>query len=84
VPSLSWSSIDLSEVSEDVPELMRSYGFRSYDAVHAASLPASGLSDMATLDHGFAALPSSSVTLHTIDARAITMRRHRALLAKRS
>jgi hypothetical protein len=25
--SLSWSSIDLSEVNEDVPELMRSYGF---------------------------------------------------------
>lgn len=82
--SLSWSSIDLSEVSEDVPELMRSYGFCSYDAVHAASLPASGLSDIATLDHGFAALPSSNVTLHTTDARAITMRRHRALSAKRS
>jgi predicted nucleic acid-binding protein len=55
--SLSWSSIDLGEVVEDVPELMRSYGFRSYDAVHAASLGAADLSDMATLDHGFAALP---------------------------
>lgn len=78
--SLSWSSIDLSEVVDDVPERMRGYGFRSYDAVHAASLGAAGLSDMATLDHGFAALPQARLTLHTTDARAVTMRRRRARL----
>ncbi len=78
-----WSSVDLSEVVEGVPGLMRSYGFRSYDAVHAASLEAAGLRDMATLDHGFAALPQSRLTLHTTDARAVTMRRRRARLNAR-
>lgn len=81
--SLSWSSVDLNEVVEDVPALMRSYGFRSYDAVHAASLAAAGLSDMATLDHGFAALPQSRLTLHTTDARVVTMRRRRVRLTAR-
>jgi predicted nucleic acid-binding protein len=81
--SWSWSVIELSEVSESVPELMRAYGFRSYDAVHAASLPASGLTHMATLDHGFAALPPSMVTVHTTAACAVTIRRRRAQLASR-
>lgn len=78
--SLAWSPIDLSEVVEDVPGLMRRYGFRSYDAVHAASLGVVGLNDMAMLDHGFAALPQARLTLHTTDARAVTMRRRRAHL----
>ncbi len=76
--SLSWSYVELSEVSASAPELMRAHGFRSYDAVHAASLAAAGLRDMVTLDHGFAALPQTKLTLHTTDARAATMRRRRA------
>jgi len=76
--SLSWSYVELSEVSANAPELMRAYGFRSYDAVHAASLAAAGLQDMVTLDHGFAALPQTQLTLHTTRARAATMRRRRA------
>jgi predicted nucleic acid-binding protein len=70
--------VELSEVSANAPELMRAYGFRSYDAVHAASLAAAGLQDMVTLDHGFAALPQTQLTLHTTRARAATMRRRRA------
>lgn len=76
--SLSWSCVELAEVVEEVPRLMRSYGLRSYDAVHAASLHAAGVSEMATLDHGFAALPQSAFTLHTVDTRVATMRRRRA------
>lgn len=61
--SVSWSYVELSEVSDDAPELMRAYGFRSYDAVHAASLTVAGLRDMVTLDHGFAAMPQARLTL---------------------
>ena len=76
--SLSWSYVELNEVSNEAPELMRAYGFRSYDAVHAASLAVAGLHDMATLDHGFAALPQTRLTVHTTRARVSTMRRRRA------
>lgn len=76
--SLSWSCVELDEVIEEVPWLMRSHGLRSYGAVHAASLHAAGIRDMRTLDHGFAGLPQSALTLHTIDTRVATMRRRRA------
>lgn len=76
--SVPWSYVELSEVSDVAPEFMRAYGFRSYDAVHAASLGAAGLRDMVTLDHGFAAIPQSRLTIHTTRARALTMRRRRA------
>jgi hypothetical protein len=49
-----------------------------YDAVHGASLGATGLSDMATLDHGFAALSQARLGRHTTNAHAVTMRRRRA------
>jgi predicted nucleic acid-binding protein len=75
--SLSWASIDLEEVVEKVPPLIRGYGFRSYDAVHAATLEVAEVNDIATLDHGFAALPQSRATLHTTAARAVTMRARR-------
>jgi predicted nucleic acid-binding protein len=75
--SLSWASIDLEEVVEKVPPLIRGYSFRSYDAVHAATLEVAEVNDIATLDHGFAALPQSRATLHTTAARAVTMRARR-------
>jgi predicted nucleic acid-binding protein len=76
--SFSWSYVELDEVTDAAPKLMRAYGFRSYDAVHAASLEVVGLRDMVTLDHGFAAMPQSRLTIHTTRARASTMRRRRA------
>lgn len=75
--SVSWSYVELSEVSDEAPELMRAYGFRSYDAVHAASLTVAGLRDMVTLDHGFAAMPQARLTVETTRARVSTMRRRR-------
>jgi predicted nucleic acid-binding protein len=75
--SLSWASVELGEVAEKVPQLMRSYGFRSYDATHAATLEVAGAKDIATLDHGFASLPQSRATLHTTTRRAVTMRGRR-------
>jgi predicted nucleic acid-binding protein len=74
---LAWSRIELSEVSEEAPRLMRAHGLRSYDAVHAASLVFAGIGDFVTLDHGFAALPQGRATIHTTGARVATMRRWR-------
>jgi predicted nucleic acid-binding protein len=75
--SLTWSVIELHEVSHDVPKLMQDYGLQSYDAVHAATLLASGLTDFLTRDGGFAVLPSAAATLHTTQARLPSTRARR-------
>jgi len=75
--SLTWSVIEIHEVSPDVPKLMQDYGLQSYDAVHAATLTASGLTDFLTRDGGFAVLPSAMATLHTTQARLPTTRARR-------
>jgi len=74
---LSWVSFGLGEVNSEVPELMRGHGLGSYDAVHAATLMAAGLTHIATLDHGFTMLPQNRATIHTTSARVATMRRWR-------
>ncbi len=63
---MSWSYVELSEVSDRAPELMRADGFRCYDAVHAASLTVAGLGDMVTRDHGFAAMPQTVCDLECV------------------
>jgi predicted nucleic acid-binding protein len=74
---LAWLRIELDEVAAAVPELMQEYGFQSYDAVHAATLMASGLVDFVTRDGGFAALPPNLTTLHTTQARLASTRARR-------
>jgi predicted nucleic acid-binding protein len=78
--SLAWSMIEIHEISHDVPKLIQEYGLQSYDAVHAATLLASGLTDFLTRDGGFAVLPPTVATLHTTRARlpATRARRRRA------
>jgi predicted nucleic acid-binding protein len=72
--TVSWSRVELSEVGDEAPNLMRAHGLRSYDAVHAASLLTAGIADLATLDHGFAAMPQSLASIHTTGARLRSMR----------
>jgi predicted nucleic acid-binding protein len=67
--TLRWDCIELDEVADAVPDLMRSYGLQSYDAVHAATLLASGVTDMVTRDAGFAVLLPEDATLHTTRRR---------------
>jgi predicted nucleic acid-binding protein len=66
---LTWSRIEMHEIAENVPKLMQEYGFQSYDAVHAATLLASEVTDFVTRDGGFAVLPPAIATLHTTHAR---------------
>lgn len=74
---LTWLRIEIDEVAAAVPELMQRYGFQSYDAVHAATLLASGLTDFVTRDGGFSALPTELATLHTTQARLASTRARR-------
>ncbi len=74
---LAWSRIEVHEVAEDVPKLMQEYGLQSYDAVHAATLLDSGITDFVTRDGGFAALPPGVATLHTTQARVTNTRARR-------
>jgi predicted nucleic acid-binding protein len=74
---LTWSRIEIHEVAQDVPRLMREYGLQSYDAVHAATLLASGITDLVTRDAGFAVLPPALATLHTTQARLASTRARR-------
>ena len=69
---LTWSRIEVHEVAENVPKLMQEYGFQSYDAVHAATLLTSEVTDFLTRDGGFAALPPTVATLHTTQARLVS------------
>jgi predicted nucleic acid-binding protein len=74
---LAWSRIEMDEVTEDVPKLMQEYGLQSYDAVHAATLQASEITNFVTRDGGFAVLPPTAATLHTTQARLVQTRARR-------
>lgn len=75
--SLSWTRIEIHDVAADVPGLIQDYGLQSYDAVHAATLLNSGITDFVTRDGGFAVLPSAVATLHTTQARVTSTRARR-------
>lgn len=75
--TLEWLRIEIHEAAPSAPKLMRDYGLQSYDAIHAATLTASGLTDFVTRDVGFAALPSTTVTLHTTRTRLFRARARR-------
>ncbi len=74
---LAWSRIEMDEVAEDVPKLMQEYGLQSYDAVHAATLLDSEITDFITRDGGFAVLAPTAATLHTTQARLAQTRARR-------
>ncbi|HKG04596.1 MAG TPA: type II toxin-antitoxin system VapC family toxin [Conexibacter sp.] len=67
--TLDWRCVEVDEVADAVPDLMRNYGLQSYDAVHAATLLASGISDLVSRDAGFAVLLPEDATLHTTRRR---------------
>jgi predicted nucleic acid-binding protein len=75
--ALTWDCVELHEVADAVPDLMRAYGLQSYDAVHAATLLTSGVTDMVTRDVGFAVLLPEDATLHTTRRRLSRTRARR-------
>jgi predicted nucleic acid-binding protein len=67
--SLSWTRVEIHEIADQVPGLIQRYGLESFDAVHAATLLDSAITDFLTRDGGFAALPPAVATLHNTRAR---------------
>jgi predicted nucleic acid-binding protein len=67
--TLDWRCVEVHDVADAVPDLMRNYGLQSYDAVHAATLLASGVTDLVSRDAGFAVLLPEDATLHTTRRR---------------
>jgi predicted nucleic acid-binding protein len=74
------ASVSLDDVAEQVPTLMRQFGLASYDAAHAATAFHLGVSEFATLDAGFAAVPASRLTLYVNESRVAHCRRIRGRL----
>lgn len=75
--TLDWRCVEVDDVADAIPDLMRNYGLQSYDAVHAATLLASGVTDMVTRDAGFAVLMPEDATLHTTRRRLSRTRSRR-------
>jgi predicted nucleic acid-binding protein len=72
-----WTRVEMHEVAERVPKLMQDYGLQSYDAVHAATLLDSGVTDFVTRDGGFAILSPTVAILHTTQSRLASTRARR-------
>ena len=70
--------IDVDDVIEEVPRLMRTYGLASYDAVHAATALRGDPVGIVTTDVGFCALPPASTTIFTDSTRVARCRELRA------
>ncbi len=69
--------IEIGEVLDRVPQLMRTYGMRSHDAVHAATAIHTQTPLIATTDTGFAALPEKTLEIVSDPHRVPHMRRRR-------
>jgi len=75
---LDYVRIDVDEVIEEVPRLMRAYGLASYDAVHPATALSADPVGIVTTDVGFCALPVANTTIFTDSARVARCRELRA------
>jgi predicted nucleic acid-binding protein len=76
--ALEWVVVvDLAEVQERVPSLMR-HGLTSYDAVHAATAEYADIRPFVTLDYHFAAVPENDLQLSVAASRLRPCRERRS------
>jgi predicted nucleic acid-binding protein len=76
--TLDWIvAVDLAEVQQRVPSLMR-HGLTSYDAVHAATAEHADVRPFVTLDYHFAAVPESDLQLWVPASRVRPCRERRS------
>jgi predicted nucleic acid-binding protein len=73
----SFVCVELHEVADMTPQLMRDHGLRSYDAVHVATALLAGVRDVVTLDVGFANVPPEMLNVHTTRHRLASCRARR-------
>lgn len=73
----TYSRVKVDEVAADVPAVMKKYGFQSYDAVHAATILATGIPDFVSRDLGFSKMKPTDAQLHTTKSRLRNTRQRR-------
>lgn len=61
--------VEVDEVSDDVPGIMRRYGLGSYDAAHAATAIYAQVPAILTVDTGFASMPQTMLDVYTNTSR---------------
>ena len=75
--AMNWGRIELEEVVELVPDLMKTFGLSSNDAVHAATVSYTGTSILVTTDSDFAVVADDQLTLLTSSSLVASCRRKR-------
>jgi predicted nucleic acid-binding protein len=75
--SFVWTEVEVGDVVPRIDRFMSSHGLASYDAVHAATAEATGVSRIVTIDAGFAAVPESELTIYTDGTRVASCRSRR-------
>jgi predicted nucleic acid-binding protein len=70
--------VELSTVSDLVPDLMGTYGIASYDAVHVATAIHEDVRRIVTKDVGFANVPANEVELYVDSTRVASCRSRRS------
>jgi predicted nucleic acid-binding protein len=75
--------IDVTDVQAQVPEMMRRYGLKSYDAIHLATSFEATVPVIVTTDRDFAEVPAAQLRIHTAASCVPGMRRRRALRRRR-
>jgi predicted nucleic acid-binding protein len=75
--AFAYVRLELDEVADEVPDLMRQFGLASYDAVHVASALYADVGVMVTRDATFALVPSSVLVLFTDSSRVAVCRSRR-------
>jgi predicted nucleic acid-binding protein len=75
--ALSWARIELHEVADAFPALMRDFGLSSNDAVHVATAEDTGAEAIVTTDTDFGVLPSSRLRVLTSSSLVASCRNKR-------
>ncbi|WP_205620874.1 type II toxin-antitoxin system VapC family toxin [Intrasporangium chromatireducens] len=66
--------IELAEVADEVPGIMRKWGLASYDAVHAASAIYGAGGSLVTFDAGFGSVPEKDLQVYIERSRVRSCR----------
>lgn len=75
--AFTYLEVQVTEVMENVEELMGAFGLSSYDAIHVATAEYARAPTLVTTDAGFASVPEGRLTIYTNTGRVGPCRRMR-------
>lgn len=74
--AIPWGRVELDEVVDLVPDLMKR-GLASYDAAHVATAQVAEIEHLVTIDAGFGRTSETDLTVLVDSSRVASCRRHR-------